>query len=224
MTRTVRMTRRGRTVCGSALILAATLGCHRRVDAPRALPKVAPAAASEPVTLSPLNEALRAELRAMARDDADETSLNLDGSTVADSAAASSVSVRERNVARLRAIIQEHGWPGNSLVGREGARAAWLIAQHADFDVPFQRECLRLVEGAYLRSDVDGHDLAYLADRVAAAEGRAPVYGTQGGHGYTPEQAALIDQRRRAVGLPSLSEFRAMAARGESQRIHEPGW
>ena len=131
-------------------------------------------------------------------------------------------SIRVQNVARLRAIIQEYGWPGNSLVGRDGARAAWVIAQHADFDVPFQNECLTLIQAAYLRGDVDGHDLAYLTDRIATMGGRPAVYGTQGAAVYTPEQEAVIDARRRSVGLPSLAEFRAMIARGEYWRVHEP--
>jgi hypothetical protein len=155
---------------------------------------------------SRINQGLRAELRAMAKED-HETGTG-----------------GERRVARLRVLIHEYGWPGNSLVGREGARAAWLIAQHADFDLPFQRECLAGVQEAYLRGDVDGHDLAYLTDRVAAAEGKPQLYGTQGAHAYTPEREAEIDARRFEVGLPSLAEFRAMVERGEYTRIHEPGW
>src|SRR5690349_5072146 len=33
---------------------------------------------------------------------------------------------------RLGAIMDEHGWPTADQVGEEAARAAWLIAQHAD--------------------------------------------------------------------------------------------
>jgi hypothetical protein len=157
---------------------------------------------------SPINEGLRAELRAMAKEDQAETA----------------ASRADRRVERLRAIIHEYGWPGNSLVGREGARAAWLIAQHADFDREFRHECLAAIEEAYLLGDVDGHDLAYLTDRVASAEGKPQIYGTQGAHGYTPEREAEIDARRHEVGLPSLAAFRAMVARGEYARIHEPGW
>ena len=32
---------------------------------------------------------------------------------------------------RLRQILSDHGWPGKSLVGEQGAHDAWLIAQHA---------------------------------------------------------------------------------------------
>jgi hypothetical protein len=52
------------------------------------------------------------------------------------------------NTDRLRAIIAEQGWPGRALVGDEGAEAAWLIAQHADRQLDFQREALALLERA----------------------------------------------------------------------------
>ena len=34
---------------------------------------------------------------------------------------------------RLKVIIAEHGWPTFTMVGRDGATAAWVVAQHADF-------------------------------------------------------------------------------------------
>jgi hypothetical protein len=39
-----------------------------------------------------------------------------------------------RNAKRLDEIVDAHGWPGKSLVGEDGAHAAWLIAQHAVHD------------------------------------------------------------------------------------------
>ena len=39
---------------------------------------------------------------------------------------------------RLAEIVDEHGWPTHSMVGTDGGTAAWLIAQHADFDVGSQ--------------------------------------------------------------------------------------
>jgi len=70
------------------------------------------------------------------------------------------------NTDRLREIISEHGWPGRSLVGDEGAHRAWLIAQHADRQLDFQREALELLADAVRRGDAAQRDLAYLTDRV----------------------------------------------------------
>jgi hypothetical protein len=70
------------------------------------------------------------------------------------------------NTAWLRTAIDEYGWPGRTLVGAEGAHAAWLIAQHADRSPAFQRRCLKLLENAVAAGEAEAADLAYLTDRV----------------------------------------------------------
>src|SRR4051794_26575249 len=45
------------------------------------------------------------------------------------------------NTDRMKEIVKK-GWPGKSLVGRDGAQAAWILVQHADHDRSFQKECL----------------------------------------------------------------------------------
>src|SRR5438105_10882637 len=60
----------------------------------------------------------------------------------------------------LRGVIDEWGWPGRSLVGEDGAHAAWLLAQHSDHDPAFQRRCLDLLEVAVARGDAGKSNLA----------------------------------------------------------------
>lgn len=50
-----------------------------------------------------------------------------------------------RNAARLRELIAVHGWPDETIAGKDGAEAAWLIVQHAIGEPEFQREMLRLL-------------------------------------------------------------------------------
>ena len=117
------------------------------------------------------------------------------------------------NAAWLAGIIREHGWPGRSLVGTEGATAAFLIAQHADHDPAFQRECLDLLVVAAESRDVSLSDVAYLTDRVLLTELGWQVYGTQftaGPTGPEPqpiEDPETVDERRRTMGLPPLAEY-----------------
>jgi hypothetical protein len=108
--------------------------------------------------------------------------------------------------ALLRQILAEHGWPGISLAGEDGATGAWLVAQHADMDVAFQRECLTLLEAAHRRGDVPGKHLAYLTDRVRVNEGRPQVYGTQGSPTYDDATRAAVNARRKHLGLKSMEE------------------
>jgi hypothetical protein len=118
------------------------------------------------------------------------------------------------NTDRLREIVDEFGWPGRSLVGAEGARHAWLLAQHADKQLDFQRRVLALLEDAVAAGEAKPKHLAYLADRVRIAEGRKQLYGTQmyGGPDaelapFPIEDESRVDQRRAEVGLEPLSEY-----------------
>lgn len=117
---------------------------------------------------------------------------------------------------RLKEIIDEHGWPTIDLVGRDGASAAWLIAQHADFDVALQERALELMREALDDDQVDPVDVAYLEDRVAVNRGRPQTYGTQircmdgRPQPATPIRGeAGVDARRKEVGLDPLEDYYA---------------
>lgn len=56
---------------------------------------------------------------------------------------------------RLGEIVAEHGWPTRSLVGDDGATAAWAIAQHSDLDPQFQRQMLELMWAAAAVGEAD---------------------------------------------------------------------
>ena len=67
------------------------------------------------------------------------------------------ISVVKAHTARLRAIVSEYGWPGRSLVGEDGADAAWLLLQHVNSRVTtirspsgdqFCRSCVVLLRDA----------------------------------------------------------------------------
>ena len=82
------------------------------------------------------------------------------------------------NTQWLKQIVEQRGWPTKSMVGSDGANAAWLLVQHADADIKFQRKCLDLM-AALPKNEVSQTDFAYLTDRVLLAEGKNQLYGTQ---------------------------------------------
>jgi hypothetical protein len=118
-----------------------------------------------------------------------------------------------RNTTRLKEIVDQHGWPGKKLVGADAAHAAWLLVQHADHDLAFQKRCLGLLAKAVQAGEASAQDLAYLTDRVRVAEKNKQVYGTQLRQQdgkmkpYPIEDEANVDKRRREVGLPPLAEY-----------------
>lgn len=109
--------------------------------------------------------------------------------------------VRDDNQIALDRIIAEHGWPGLTLVGVDGQRAAWLIAQHADDDIAFQKNCLDLIREAFVIGEAEANALAYLTDRILTHEGSPQMYGTQGGGVTSPEDEIRVDANRKAIGL-----------------------
>jgi hypothetical protein len=118
--------------------------------------------------------------------------------------------VDRKTSTRLREIIAAHGWPGKSLVGQDGAAAAFLIAQHASHDRAFQADCLAKLQEAVERGEAEARHVAYLYDRLAVAGGRPQRYGTQFNESIEPEpieDQEHLDERRRGVGLTSMAAY-----------------
>ena len=121
-----------------------------------------------------------------------------------------------RNTAWMKEVVDKHGWPGKSLVGKDGAMRAWLLVQHADQDRAFQKRCLPLLAGAVKKGEASPEHLAYLTDRVKVADKEKQVYGTQFHEvdgkmePYPIEDEANVDKRRKEVGLPSMAEYRKL--------------
>jgi hypothetical protein len=95
--------------------------------------------------------------------------------------------------------------------------AAWLLVQHADRDVAFQTEMLRILEPLVPARETAQSNYAYLHDRVAVNSGRPQRYGTQGrctaAGVWEPrevEQPEQLDERRAAVGLGPEADYIAV--------------
>ena len=133
--------------------------------------------------------------------------------------------VHDANAARLQAIIAKHGWPTESLVGEDGAKAAHRIAQHSINHPEFMRECRQLLDDASTKGEVPRWQFAYIDDRIRVFEGFAQRYGTQwrdGPEGLEPypiEDPDRVDELRAALGLPSLDELRASRP---TERVLDP--
>jgi hypothetical protein len=135
--------------------------------------------------------------------------------------------VHRQNAAALAAIIEEHGWPGRTLVGEEGAHSAWFVLQHSIGNPSLQRRGLALLREAAEKGEIPILQVAYLEDRIRFFEGRPQLYGTQfdwdenGELSPHPiENPAGVDLRRASVGLGPLAE-RIRQLREEAARSGE---
>jgi len=121
--------------------------------------------------------------------------------------------VDRRNTERMKAIIDEIGWPSISKVGYQGSSNAWLLVQHADHDPAFQSHCLALIK-TQPENEVIKRDIAYLEDRVAVAQKKPQIYGTQFHYDTDKQLKPLpiqdpdnVDARRKEMGLDTLQEY-----------------
>lgn len=118
--------------------------------------------------------------------------------------------IDSENLKQFKEIIAACGWPKTN----KDSHSAWLLAQHADSDLPFQRLARALLEASVKAGIGAPLDLAYLADRIATNEGRAQEYGTQFSQtdrchlALSPiDNRELVNRRRLAIGLQSLEEY-----------------
>lgn len=115
--------------------------------------------------------------------------------------------IDHRNMKRLEEIIQEHGWPGKSLVGEKAAVAAFLILQHAE---PEMREkYFPLLKEAAAKGEARPQDAAMMEDRILLHQGKKQIYGTQisNKEPYPIEDEENVDARRASVGLGPMAEY-----------------
>jgi hypothetical protein len=124
------------------------------------------------------------------------------------------LTIDQANLRRLKQIISWDRFPTVAMVGKDGVDAAWLIAQHASSDVPFQRSVLRILARRVRAGEIDDQDYALLLDRVLVLSHRPQSYGTQfqdqGGHAVGPfpiADAAHVDERRHERGLIPLADY-----------------
>ena len=118
------------------------------------------------------------------------------------------------STAFLRQMIIEHGWPTYDMVGKDGADAAWILAQHADADPALQTIILELMEPLVEEGQATPHLFAMLTDRVLTGKGEPQLYGTQFSEDENgvnrPLPVADVDglnERRASVGLGTIEAY-----------------
>ncbi|MBW8881417.1 MAG: hypothetical protein JF615_08350 [Asticcacaulis sp.] len=123
--------------------------------------------------------------------------------------------VDRANTEWLKTDLAANGWPRISVYGPGPDMEAWLLVQHADHDVPFQKSVLAMLEALLPAKDTAVQNYALLYDRVAVAEKRPQRYGTQGRcvgpahwEPYASEDPDNLDKRRSEVGLNSEAEYK----------------
>ncbi|MPR32024.1 DUF6624 domain-containing protein [Salmonirosea aquatica] len=115
------------------------------------------------------------------------------------------------NLIKIKKILDERGWLGDSVIGNQGNQTLFLVIQHADQKtreqyLPMMREAVRI-------GNAEASALALLEDRVALGQGKRQIYGSQIGYDNSGayvlplDDPDHVDERRQAVGLGKLQEY-----------------
>ncbi|UXE67772.1 MAG: hypothetical protein KA713_03975 [Chryseotalea sp. WA131a] len=123
-------------------------------------------------------------------------------------------SILRENTLRAKGILKEFGYPGTDKVSKETSTNFWLIVQHSDHDIEFQKEVLSILAKEVKLGHALVIDYAYLLDRVRVNEGLPQIYGTQvyydslnNPQPKNVENPDGLDSIRKSVGLEPISQY-----------------
>jgi hypothetical protein len=122
--------------------------------------------------------------------------------------------VDRANLARLKQMIRQHGWPTGADIGDQGMQDLWVLAQHAPGD--FIAQALPPLRAAADRGEIPWSTMALMIDRDLMDRHQPQVYGSQGRirdgrfELYDVQDEAHLDERRAQVGLGPIAEYKAL--------------
>lgn len=116
------------------------------------------------------------------------------------------------NLAKVEQIIKKYGWLSADSVGKRGNMTLFLVIQHSDLKT--QKKYLPLMRAAVQNKNARPADLALLEDRIAIAERKKQVYGSQvakntdGTYYLLPlDNPDSVDILRQKIGLGPLKYY-----------------
>lgn len=120
----------------------------------------------------------------------------------------------ESNCKKCIGILNTYGYPNYDLVSENVSNDYWLIVQHCDNNIKFQKKALKQLEKFSRIGKANITNMAYLRDRVNKNLKKPQIYGTQvfrnknGKYEVYPIQnMESIDDRRKNVGLEPLQKY-----------------
>jgi hypothetical protein len=117
------------------------------------------------------------------------------------------------NLVIVTSILDTYGWLGPDVVGGKGNQTLFLVIQHSNRAT--QEKYLPMIREAVKNGKAQGTSLALLEDRVALAQGKKQIYGSQVAqdpvtHAYYVrplEDPDNVDKRRAEVGLGPMADY-----------------
>jgi hypothetical protein len=117
------------------------------------------------------------------------------------------------NLIAVRKILDEHGWPGDDVVGSKGNYTLFLLLERAE--LPIQEMYLPLMRDAASKGASRSNHLALLEDNVALQKNGKQIYGSQVAFNNETQEYYVspladpdnVDKRRAELGLDSMQWY-----------------
>lgn len=117
-----------------------------------------------------------------------------------------------RNLRKITALLDQHGWPEKTQVGTMGINTVFLVIQHSN--LPTMEKYFPMAKQAMERGDLLKPSFALLQDRLLMWQGKPQIYGSQlkgDANGkmmfHEIEDEAHVDERRAAIGMEPLASY-----------------
>lgn len=126
--------------------------------------------------------------------------------------------IDKENYPQLLRIYQKYGLPHISVVGPDAAGEFWLLVQHQDSHLDFQKRVLLDIKRAADQGEASKANYAYLYDRVMVNEKKPQHWGTQiscknGKPVLDPvDHPSGLERRRQELQLMPLDKYLEMLA------------
>ncbi len=117
------------------------------------------------------------------------------------------------NLIKVKKILDEYGWLGSDIIGRQGNLTLFLVIQHSDLET--QLKYLPKLREAVKKGDIYMANFVLLVDRIALRQGKKQIYGSQFGRDEETGEYYIsplidpknVDKRRAEAGLGTLQEY-----------------
>jgi hypothetical protein len=119
------------------------------------------------------------------------------------------------NRIKLDSLINMYGWLGYKEVGKSGENAAFLIVQHSDRDVFFQKKCVKLMQNHLFEGNIWPQSFALLYDRIKVNSNEPQLFGSQveidrATNKFVPKKVyslQLLNAYRLYMGLGTIESY-----------------
>lgn len=117
------------------------------------------------------------------------------------------------NEKKVKAILDQYGWPSKEMIGEHGNWTIANVLQHSSYEIRIKY--LPMMRQAVKDHKLEARFLVRAEDRIATDQGELQIYGGQ--MKYYPETKTFnvwpvldpenIDKRRAKIGLEPIADF-----------------